>query len=224
MNSAEIIPIRNDDGPDTVPASQVDTLLQERQRVLAELARLGQVDGPVRDAEASIQAINRAVEALDAQERDQAQQWAANGAGAPPEPRNGERAGLLRRRLELQSDVDAARNRATAVAPRRVMLNGELRRIDHLLFAEKLRLALQEARRLDTQAHEIALEMRTPIGRVAALRFALIQHQSVVAGNAPAERLIGETIQSLAAFRMPEIGGDPAKLESFVSEWRRTFQ
>jgi len=141
----------------------------------------------------------------------------------PPEPRNSERAGLVKRRLELQSDVDAARNRGAAVAPRRTALNGEIRRFEHLIFAAKLRVALEEARRLDAEAHEIALKMREPIGRVAALKFALMQHRSEFGGNAPADRLIGEAIDTLSKFKMPEIGGDPASIGGFVDEWREAL-
>lgn len=131
---------------------------------------------------------------------------------------------MVKRRLELQSDVDAARNRGAAVAPRRTALNGEIRRIAHLIFAAKLRDALEEARQLDAEAHEFALMMREPIGRVAALKFALMQHRSEVDGDASADRLIGEAIDTLATFRMPEIGGDPASIGGFVGEWREALR
>ncbi len=191
-------------GNENEDSDAVADLLAERAAILAELERLSAIDTPVREAEAAVAAIDRAIATLDSDERCRFEEWAAGGGiGAPPASRNAERAGLVRRRLELQSDVDSAINRAAAVAPRRVTLNGELRRIDHTVFAEKLRGAIKEARRLDAEAHEMALEMRAPIGRVAALKFALIQHQSEVGGNASAERLIGEAIDTLATFRMP---------------------
>lgn len=215
MNTAEIIPIRNN-----AEASAIDSLLEERAGIVAELGRLAAIDGPVLAAEGAVGAVDRAITELDAAERDLSQSWATNGVGAPPEPRTAERRSLVARRAELQSDLESARNRANAVAPRRTALNGELRRIDHLIFAEKLRGAIEEARRLDARAHEIAVEMREPIGRVAALKFALMQHRSAVSGNAAAERLIGEAIDALSKFKMPEIGGDPAKLNDFIAQWR----
>jgi hypothetical protein len=218
MNAtAKILPVGNDTAE---PTDAVADLLAERSRIVAELERLRAIDGPVREAEAAVAAVDRAISTLDQAERARTEDWAASGVGDPPSPRNAERAGLVRRRLELQSDVEGARNRATAVAPRRTALNGELRRIDHQLFAEKLRSAIEEARRLDAHAHELALEMREPIGKVAALKFALMQHRSQVGGNAPAERLIGEAIDALAKFKMPEIGGDPSAINGFIEQWR----
>jgi hypothetical protein len=126
---------------------------------------------------------------------------------------------LVQRRVELESDVAAAHNRAAAVAPRRTVLNGEIRRIEHLIFAEKLRAALEEARRLDAQAHELALEMREPIGRVAALKIALMQHD-----KASGERLIGEMIDALNQFTMPEIGGESAALPRFIDDWQEALR
>lgn len=126
---------------------------------------------------------------------------------------------MVQRRVELESDVAAAHNRSAAVAPRRTELNGEIRRIEHLIFAAKLRGALEEARRLDAEAHEFARKMREPIGRVAALKIALMQHD-----NASGERLIGETIDALNQFKMPEIGGEPAAINGFVERWRDSLR
>lgn len=222
MNAtAKVVPLRNDSNEDSDP---IVSLLAERKRVSEELARLAAIDVPVREAEAAVAAVDRAIATLDADERDRSQEWAASGLGAPPEPKTAERRGLVQRRVELESDVAAARNRANAVAPRRTALNVELRQIDHMVFAEKLRGAIKEARQLDDEAHEIALKMREPIGRVAALKFALMQHRSEVDGNAPAERLIAEAIDALSKFKMPEIGGDPSSIGGFVGEWREALR
>lgn len=200
----------------------VDDLLAERERVSAELRRLGAIDAPVLAAEAALAAVDRAIGTLDADERSRSEEWAAGGVGEPPAPRNSERAGLVRRQLELQSDVDAARNRAAAVVPRRVMLNGELRRIGHLLFAEKLRGALEEARRLNDRAHAIAADMREPIARVVALKMTLMGRPE--SEDRSAQRLIGETIDALSRFEMPEVGGDPASMHGFITDWERALQ
>jgi hypothetical protein len=216
MNAtAKIVPLRNDSNED----SAIVSLLEERKRVSEELARLSAIDEPVRAAEAAIGAIDRAIATLDAEERAHSEAWATSGGQEPPEPRNAERAGLVKRRIELQSDLDSARNRGAAVAPRRTVLNGEIRRVEHLIFAAKLRGALEEARRLDAEAHELALEMREPIGRVAALKIALMQHD-----NASAERLIGEAIDALSQFKMPEIGGDPSAINGFIEQWRDSLR
>jgi hypothetical protein len=214
--TAAIIPLAKPESDDAI-----DKLLEQRAGVLAEIQRLGTIDRPIQEAESAVAAIDRAIATLDEGERSRTEEWAASGVGDPPSPRNAERAGLVQRRLELQSDVEGAKNRAAAVGPRRMALNGELRRIDHQLFAEKLRSALEEARRLDAHAHELALQMRAPIGRVAALKIALIGHAS---GDKAAERLVGEAIDALSRFKMPELGGDPAKLGGFVDEWQEMLR
>ena len=102
-------------------------------------------------------------------------------------------------------------------------MNGEIRRIEHLIFAAKLRGALEEARRLDARAHDLAAEMREPIARVVALKLMLAgETMNAVQsrGDKAVERLIGEAIGNLSRFKMPEIGGDPANLSSFIFEWR----
>jgi hypothetical protein len=216
MNAtAKIVPLRNDSNED----SAITSLLAERKRVSEELARLAAIYEPVREAEAAVAAIDRAILMLDQAERARTEDWAQSGVGDPPEPRNSERVGLVKRRLELQSNVDAAHNRAAAVVPRQTTLNGEIRRIEHLIFAAKLRGALEEARRLDAEAHEFARKMREPIGRVAALKIALMQHD-----NASGERLIGEAIDALSQFKMPEIGGDPSAINGFVERWRDSLR
>ena len=213
MNTAEIIPIRNDE-----PAvSAVDRLLGERAAILAELERLNVLNGPVAVAEAAVAAVDRAIETLDADERSRTEAWARNGDGLPPEPRNSERAGLVRRRLELQSEVDSARNRANAVGPRRTALAAEITRIDHAIFGAKISAALAEARRWDAEAHRLAREMRGPLGRVVSLRFALLGLP--VAQGSSESRLIGETIGELDKFRMPELGANSSGLEALISEW-----
>ena len=217
MNAtAKIVPLRNESKEDSDP---IVSLLAERKRVSDELARLAAIDEPVRAAEGAIGAIDRAIATLDAEERALSEAWATSGGQGPPEPRNAERAGLVKRRVELQSDLNSARNRGAAVAPRRTSLNGEIRRIEHLIFAAKLRAALEEARRLDAEAHAIALEMREPIGRIVALKIALMQHD-----NASGERLIGETIDALNQFKMPEIGGESAALPRFIDAWQEALR
>jgi hypothetical protein len=217
--TAAVIPIAK---PESDSRDAVANLVAERSRVIAELQRLAAIDGPVREAGSAVAAIDRAIATLDADERSRSEAWAASGTGAPPEPRNTERAGLVRRRLELESDVAAAQNRANAIAPRRVELNGEIRRIEHLIFAAKLRGALGEARRLNARAHEIAAEAREPIARVVALKLALIGHRD--SEDQATQRLIGETIDALTRFEMPEIGGDPASLQGFVNEWEQVLR
>jgi hypothetical protein len=225
MNAvAKVVPLRNDNDEDPDP---IASLVAERKRVSDELARLAAIDAPVREAEAAVGGIDRAISTLDSDDRSCFEEWATGGGvGAPPASRNIERAGLVRRRLELQSDVDSARNRSAAVAPRRVTLNGELRRIDHMIFAEKLRGAVKEAHRLDAEAHEMALEMRAPIAKVVALKMILAgetMNSAQNSGDQPAVRLIGEAIATLSGLAMPEIGGDSASLPSFVTEWRRAL-
>lgn len=92
MNTAEIIPIRNEEPI----RSEVDRLLDERRNVLAELARLDVLNEPVREAEAALGAVDRAIAALDAEERAEMETWARSGDGSPPAPRNVERANLVR--------------------------------------------------------------------------------------------------------------------------------
>jgi hypothetical protein len=224
--TAAIVPMAKPGSADSPDA--VADLLDERERILAELERLSAIDAPVREAEAAVGAIDRAIATLDSDERSRFEEWAAGGGiGAPPASRNTERAGLVRRRLELQSDVDSAHNRAAAVAPHRVTLNGELRRIAHMVFAEKLRVAIKEARRLEAEAHEMALEMRAPIAKVVALKMMLVGEMMSTAensGDKAAVRLIGEAIETLSGFSMPEIGGDSASLPNFMSDWRESLR
>lgn len=177
------------------------------------------IDEPVRSATAAIAAVERAIGALDAEERDRSEKWAASGVGDPPESKTAERRSLVQRRVELESDLAAAHNRSEAVAPRRTILNGEIHRIDRLIFAEKLRVAVEEARRFDAEAHDLAERMREPIGRVAALKIALMQHD-----NASGERLIGEAIDMLNQLKMPELGGDRASLGNFVDQWMESLR
>jgi hypothetical protein len=202
--------------------SAVADLLAERQRVIAELERLSAIDAQVGEAESAVATIDRAIATLDTEERSGAEAWAKGGVGEPPSPRNAERAGLVKRRLELQSDVDSAHNRVGATMPRRTELNAELRRLDHLLFAEKLHAALEEARHLDARAHELAEEMRGPIGRVIALRFALMRRQD--GDNRAEQRLIGESIDVLNGFQMPELGANPGSLEGFIAQWTESLR
>jgi hypothetical protein len=196
-------------------SAEIENLLEERAGVLAELNRLSAIDGPVQEAESALAAVDRAISTLDQTERTRTEDWAKGGVGDPPEPKTAERRSLVQRRIELESDLAAAQIRSAAVVPRRTELNGDLRRIDHLVFAEKLKLALDEARRLDAEAHRLAIEMRTPIGKVAALKITLMQYD-----NASGERLIGEAINALNELKMPELGGDPSSLGGFVGEWQ----
>jgi hypothetical protein len=225
MNAtAKVVPLRNDN----VEPDPIVSLLEERKRVSEELARLAAIDAPVREAEAAVGAIDRAIATLDSDDRSSFEEWATGGGiGAPPASRNTERAGLVRRRLELQSDVDSAHNKSAGVAPRRVTLNGELRRIEHMIFAEKLRMALEEARRLDAEAHEFARKMRAPIAKVVALKMTLVGEMMSSAensGDKAAVRLVGEAIETLNGLTMPELGGDSASLPRFMEEWREALR
>ena len=106
---AKTVSLRNDSKEDSDP---IDSLLEERGRIIAELERLSAIDAPVRAAEDAVAAIDRAIATLDTEERSNSEAWATSGVGEPPEPRNAERAGLVKRRIELQSDVDSARNQS----------------------------------------------------------------------------------------------------------------
>jgi hypothetical protein len=216
MNAATLpLPTESPEAPEAIAE-----LLSEHAAIAAEMSRLSAaVDKPRVAAEKALAKIDAELAALNDSDNAAWREWARDQEGEAPTPRTAERRTLAIRRTEALADIDGANIAAVAIAPRLNELNAEIRRLNHCIFAEKLRVALEEARRLDAEAHELALEMREPIGRVAALKIALMQHE-----NASGERLIGEAIDMLNQLKMPEVGGDRASLGNFVDQWMESLR
>jgi hypothetical protein len=198
-------------------------LLSERTAIIAEMERLASaVNKPRVAAEAALAEVDAELTALNDADNAAWGEWARDQEGEAPTPRTAERRTLATRRTEALADIDGANIAAVAIAPRLNELNAEIRRLNHCVFAEKLRVALEKARRLDAEAHEIALEMREPIAQVVALKMMLAGETMSAAqnsGDKAAVRLVGEAIETLNGFAMPEVGGDSASLPRFMAEW-----
>jgi hypothetical protein len=224
MNAAaKVVPLRNESNEDSDP---IVSLLAERKRVSEELARLAAIDEPVRMAEAALNAVDRAIDGLDAEQRDRAQEWAASGTGELPESKTAERRSLVARRAELQSDLDSARNRVSAIAPRRHDLHVELNRIARENFLLKVRKAISEGQRLHDEAHSIVQQALEPLTRLQALRQALIS-----AGNSQenqgadgAAREAFSAAEAIGNFPAPQITYDGATINRMTAEWQEKFR
>jgi hypothetical protein len=128
---------------------------------------------------------------------------------------------LVRRRVELQSDVDAAHNRAAAVAPRRAALNAEIARIGRELFLRKINEAVEEGVRLNGEAHAIVEQICEPLARVAALRSALLTIAGTKgnAGEKGAEHAILVGAERLDNLPLPNVTFNGQTLNRYTAEW-----
>jgi hypothetical protein len=226
MTAANIVPLARPESNESPDA--VAELAAERERIAAELSCLAAaVDGPRIAAEAALAKIDGELAALNDADNAAWRAWARDQEGESPTARTEERRALATRRIEALADLDGTKIAVAATAPRLNELNGEIRRLDHLVFAAKLRGAVEEARRFDTEAHERAKAVGEPLAHVISLKMLLASEMMNAAqarGDRAAERLIGEAIGVLNGFTMPELGAEQAALPRQMNAWREALQ
>lgn len=209
------------------PANPLDELHAERDRLGAELSRLGVVDQRVAAAAAAVLEVDHGISALDRADVEQMQRWAESGEGdAPPKPLTAERRALLARRLDLQAEAEGARVAADALTAKRTSLIRELNRVGLKVRERQIASALGEARALHAEAEALGAEIAAKLMRVMGLRKAISDANTEALNRNEADQALNYqgALSVLGAFQPPAVLADPATVAQHAAEWRAALR
>jgi hypothetical protein len=200
----------------------LDSLLEERKVLAAELARLGQTDSRLGEAEKALGAVDGELTALATSETEAWRTWANDPRATRPEPRRAERLALARKREEAANETDLSRLAHAATLPRQNEIAVRLKAVWHKIALAKVDATVAEAERGHREAEELAQRLVEPLLKVNALTLVLADqvNAATARGEAALASEIGGAIERLAKLRPPVVNGDMPTLEKLQAYWR----
>jgi chromosome segregation ATPase len=218
--SATVVPIREAASPD--PLAE---LLAEIANIDAELARLGVVDARMSEAQAALAKIDDEIRALDAAEVEAWRKWGAAGQGTTPAANLDRRKELSARRAEADAKLAVARNGVAAIAPKIAELQVKRRAAEARVRDHMIASALDEARRLDAVAADLAKQLAEPLHSIRGLRTAFVDlaQDAMRRGDNGVNIAFSKAVEEIDKLAPPALMSDPTRIADLAAEWRRNL-
>ena len=211
--------------PPATPAPVLDalaSLLAERDRAAAALARFGKFSEGVGAAEVARQSARNALREFEAAETDALRVWAENGEGEAPSRDKARHAELVAAIDQAEREYDDALAASAAVEPAHLRALGALNavqtRIDERLADS---IAVEALAEVDDLAHIVADAVQR-FARIVAAREELYRHGHGLQDRGSRERAMPwiAAANRLADVAPVTIAASPQRVSNHVAAWR----
>jgi hypothetical protein len=212
-----------------IPSRQSDPLaelLQQRDSLHGEFARLQKPEATRSAAAAAVAATEVELRALDAADRDAWGAWAADPAGEAPTPHAHKRQDIERRRALAAADLRGAEVAVAGTQERQNQILAELRSLGPQLYAIKLESVLDELPEIERNIAEAHATITSNLTNLRGLFDALSQEKSAAdnRGDQASASLIQGAMSKVESLRKPEGAASWADVQSAAARWRERLK